>query len=172
MKTGTKLVIISVAVLCAAVAVFAFLNRENIAAKKEAQEGGFFYFYAGDEEHTVTMEDIEALSPSVIKANYKKNGKESETRYYSGVSLRSVAESLGIDVSGYSSAAFSAADGYASALTITEAMDGENCCIVIAMGGEPLGTKEGGGSGPFMMILPNDQFSQRWCKFLIEVRLK
>ena len=172
MSRGIKTVVIVTAALAAAVAVLAALNQKNIAPKKEAQERGVFFLYAGDEEYAVSMEDIEALSPYEIEANYKKSGKAPETRVYRGVSLRAVVDSLGIDASAYSSVSFSAADGYASALTIDEAMDGGNCYIVTAMGGEPLDTRENGGSGPFMMILARDQFSQRWCKFLLEVRLK
>jgi len=169
---GVLLVATVTAALTAAVIVLALLNRDNIAPKKEAQENGIFYIYADETEYAVTMDDIEALAPFNITANYKKSGQPPETRVYRGVSLKAVMERLGIDVSEFRSASFTAADGYASALTIAEAMDGDNCYVVTAMGGVPLGTKEDGGSGPYMMILANDQFSQRWCKFLLEVRLK
>jgi len=85
---------------------------------------------------------------------------------------KSVFDYLGIDYSSAKSVSFTAADGYASALTIAEALDEENCFIVFDEDGKPLGTKENGGSGPYMMILPNDQFSQRWCKFLLEIEIK
>ena len=160
------------ACLVVVVAVFAFLNRENIAGKKEAQESGIFFLNAGGEEFTVTMDDIEALSPFLITANYKKSGQDAETRMYRGVSLKSVVERMGVDYSRNASVSFIAADGYASALSITEAMDDSNCFIVIAEGDKPLGTRESGGSGPFMMIMAKDQFSQRWCKFLLEVNLQ
>jgi len=158
--------------LTAAVVVLALLNREYIAPKKEAQDAGVFFLHAGDKEYTVTMDDIEALSPFDIDANYKKSGQAPETKTYRGVSLKATVESLGIDPSAFQSVSFAAVDGYTSALTIDEAMDDGNCYIVVSMDGKPLGTKEDGGSGPFMMILAHDQFSQRWCKFLLEIKLQ
>jgi hypothetical protein len=105
-------------------------------------------------------------------ANYKKSGQAATNRTFQGVSLKAVVERMGIDYSRYVSVSFLAAAGYASALSIVEAMDDGNCYIVIAEENKPLGTRESGGSGPFMMILANDQFSQRWCKFLLEVNLQ
>ena len=169
---GSKLVAGIVIGLATAVVVLALLNRTNTVTKKEAQDNGSFSLFAGREEYTVVMGDIEALSPLDIEANHRKSGQASETRTYRGVSLKAVVERLGIDASRFQSVSFTAVDGYASALTIGEAMDGGNCYIVVAMDGEPLGTKDDGGSGPFMMILAHDPFSQRWCKFLLEVRLR
>ena len=172
MARGTKLVIVISVLLALIVAVFAYLNREYISVRKVAQDKGVFILRAGGEEFTVSVEDIFALSPVDISANYKTTGRAAETRTYQGVSLKTLIESLGLDYSGFSSVHFFAADGYASALTMAEAMDSGNCYIAVSLNNKPLGTKESGGSGPFMMIRPNDRFSQRWCKFLLEVTLQ
>ena len=172
MSRNTKIVMAAAAALLAAVAVFAWLNRGSVAEKKATQDSGTFLVTYGDIQYTVSMEDIEALDPRTIDANYKKSGKNPEPRQYTGVPLVSVFDFLGIDCSAASSVSFTAADGYASALPIADALDEESCYIIIAEGGAPLGTKESGGSGPFMMILALDQFSQRWCKFLMEVAVK
>ena len=153
-------------------AALAFLNMNYIAPKIAAQDAGFFYVYAGGEQYTVTMADIEALSPYNITANYKPSGKNPETRTYRGVPLKAVADSLGIDCSGFRSVSFTAADGYATALTLKDAIDGGDCYIAVALGGKPLGTRANGGDGPFMMLMAHDQYSQRWCKYLLEVRFK
>jgi DMSO/TMAO reductase YedYZ molybdopterin-dependent catalytic subunit len=172
MAKNTRIIITTVAVLTIIVAVFAFLNRESVLEKKLAQESGFFVVCAGEDEYTVAMEDILSLSPFAISANYKTTGRAAETRVYQGVSFKALMESMEIDYGDYTAAIFSAADGYVSALRMAEAMDEGNCYIVIGLGGEPLGTRESGGEGPVMMILANDRFSQRWCKYLLEVRLK
>ena len=172
MAKGTKIVIIVSAILAVIVAVFAWLNRDYIAMRSGAQESSVFFVSAGGEEFSVNMEDLTALSPADIPANYKTTGQDAETRVYQGVSLKEIIDYLEIDYSGFSSAHFFAADGYASALTIKEAMDSGKCFIAVSLDKKPLGTKEDGGSGPFMMILPGDRFSQRWCKFLIEVTLQ
>jgi len=159
-------------ILVLIVAVFARLNRDAILAVREAQENEAFVVRAGDNIFTVSMEDVESLSPADVSANYKTSGLAAETRLYQGVSLRLILEYLGIPLSDYTTAYFYAADGYASALTMEEAMDSDNCFIVISWDHQSLGTKENGGSGPFMMSLPRDRFSQRWCKFLLEIALR
>ena len=172
MTRSIKLVVGVIIVLTVLVVVFALLNQAYIAPKREALDNSIFFLYAGNEKYTVSMDDVESLPTSDIEANYKKSGQSPESRTYRGVSLKALVESLGVDASAYHTVSFTAADGYASALAIDEAMDDGNCYIVIEMGGEPLGTNEDGGSGPFMMILAHDTFSQRWCKFLLEVRLR
>ncbi|MDZ7837619.1 MAG: hypothetical protein U5N58_06515 [Actinomycetota bacterium] len=44
--------------------------------------------------------------------------------------------------------------------------------IAIEKDGQPLGDKDSGGSGPYQIIVKKDTFSQRWCKFLVELELK
>ena len=165
------MIILSV-LLAIVVAVFAWLNREYVSERREAQRGEVFFVRAGEEEFTISMEDITALSPADITTNYKTTGQAAETRVYQGVSLKAVLDSLAIDYLSFSSVYFFAADGYASSISITEAVDSGICFIAVALNNKALGTKESGGSGPFMMILPNDRFSQRWCKFLLEVTLQ
>ena len=172
MSRGTKATVVIASVLAVMAIVFARLNYRYVAPKANAQEAGVFFISAGEQEFPVTMDDLIALSPSDIRANYKPSGRKAETRTYQGVSLKTVIESLSIDYSGYKSVLFIAADGYASTVNLIEAMDDEGCYIVISHDGNPLGSKESGGVGPIMMILPNDRFSMRWCKFLLEAKLQ
>ena len=44
--------------------------------------------------------------------------------------------------------------------------------ICIAMDGRALGTKSSGGFGPYLMVIRNELFSQRWCKYIEEVALR
>jgi hypothetical protein len=168
---GAKLVIVTIIALAIVVAVFAALNREYTSPNREAQLSGNFYIYAGEEAYTVTLDSFEDLLPFDIDANYKTSGRVAETRMYRGVSLKSVIEGLGIDISAYKRVVFNGADGYASALKVDDAMDDGNCYIVNEMGGVPLGSIESGGTGPFMMILAHDRFSFRWCKYLMDIKL-
>ena len=171
-KRNALIIVAVLAALAVAVVVLAVLNKESVASKQDAQDRGVFYIYAGDAEYAVSLDDIEALGPFDIAANHKSSGNAAETQMYQGVSLKEVLASLQIDATKYGSVSFLAADGYASSLTVERALDENNCYIVTAMDGKPLGTRADGGSGPFMMILANDAFSQNWCKFLLEIRFK
>jgi Tfp pilus assembly protein PilE len=172
MKLNTRLVVITVIVLAVVAAISAYLNRDYVQFVKEAQARGEFVIRARGDEFAVSVEDIHALSPVDVRANYKITGFSAETRVYQGVSLKAVLDSLGIDYDECQSVLFTAADGYTSILRPARALDSENCYIVISEGGKPLGTLESGGTGPFMMILPSDRFSQSWCKYLLEVTLR
>jgi len=173
MSRNTKIVIIIIIILTVAAAILAFLNRENIAEKKAMQDSGAFIILSNGDKNIVAMDDIVSLNPRIIDANYKPSGNNTPVKkQYTGISLKSLFDYYDINYSSAKSVSFIAADGYASALPIADALDENNCFIVFEEEGELLGTKENGGKGPFMMILANDQFSQRWCKFLMEVKIK
>jgi len=161
-KKSTLAVIAVLAVLAIGVAVLAVLNGRQAMGKAASIYDTAFLVLAGDAEYQVTLAEIEDLGPRDIEANYKKSGREPETRTYRGAPFAEVLAMKGIDPAGFSSAVFSAADGYASALPMEKALDRENCFIVIDPGDE----------GPFRMILAKDEFSQQWCKLLTDVRLR
>ena len=172
MKKSTITVIAILAILAAGVSVFAVLNGQDADGKKHLQDSAEFIIIAGEAEYTVTMAEIKALQLQEIQANYKKNLKAAETRIYTGVPFAHVLRLKGIGTQGINTAVFTAADRYASSLPIAEALDEDNCFIVITENGQPLGKREDGGTGPFRMILAKDRFSQRWCSFLTDVTLK
>ncbi|MDR0531316.1 MAG: molybdopterin-dependent oxidoreductase [Oscillospiraceae bacterium] len=171
-KKSTIIVAAVLAALALGVAVLAVLNGKNAAAKQKLQSDAVFLIVAHGAEYRVSMEELQAMGPVAFEANYKKSGKAAETRAFTGVPFADVLRAKRIDTDGLKSAAFAAADGYASALPIEDALDGSNCYIAVSMNGEPLGTLESGGSGPFRMVMAHDPFSQRWCSFLTDVTLQ
>ena len=116
---------------------------------------------AGDNEYVVTMEDIIALKPIEVLA-YPKG----EERRFTGVSLISVFNMTGAQYSNMESVIFTAADGFDAMLTAEEALNINGTFIVIAEDGEPLGHYAQDGSGPFMVVLAEDPFPNRWVRNL------
>jgi len=162
LKKSSIAVIVVLAVLAVGVAVLAFLNGRVAAPRRQLRSDAVFLIIENETEHRVAMEDIESLEPREIRANYKKSGKDPEVRAYTGVPFAAVLRLKGIDTEGLRSAAFAAADGYSSILSMEEALDEENCFIVIDLGDD----------GPYRMILAQAQFSQSWCKLLTDITLK
>ena len=162
MKKSTIVVIAVIAALAIGVAVLAVLNGRDAAGKKQLREDAVFVIVAGDVEYRVTMEDFLSLEQREFEAIYKKSGKDPETRYFTGAPFAELLQLKGIDPAGFTVAAFGAADGYTSAITMEDALDAARCFIAA----------DDGADGPFRMILPLDQFSQRWCKLLTDVTLK
>ncbi|MCL2300651.1 MAG: hypothetical protein FWC27_10965 [Firmicutes bacterium] len=166
-KKSTIAIIALLVVLAAGVAVLAVLNGKEAAAKKQLRDDAVFLILDGRTQPEtmlakITMEEYLALNPVEFEANYKKSGKDPEKRSYTGVPFAAILELKGIDPAQFGSAVFAAADGYASAISIREALDESNCFIVA----------DDGGDGPFRMVLPKDKFSQRWCKLLTDVHLR
>ena len=162
MKKSTIVVVAVIAALAVGVAVLAVLNGRDAAAKKQLRDDAVFVILAGGTEYRVTMEEFLTLEQRAFEANYKKSGRDPETRYYTGAPFAEILQMKGIDPAGFDSAVFGAADGYASAISMERALDGEGCYIAA----------DEGGDGPFRMILPKEQFSQNWCKMLTDVTLK
>jgi len=161
-KKSTVAVISVIAALAVGVAVLAVLNGRDAAGKKELHRDAVFLIVAGETEYRVTMEEFLSLEQREFEANYKKSGRDPETRRYTGAPLAEILQMKEIDTAGFSGAVFGAADGYTSAISMEDALDAQRCFIAA----------DEGEDGPFRMILPKDQFSQRWCKQLTDVTLK
>ena len=169
MSRNTKIVVITSAALVIAAAVLAWLNMGNVAERRALQESGTFIVEAGGGQYAVSISDLEAIGPRVIEANYKTNLMPAVPKQYTGVSLANLLEYLGADITDAGNVRFFAADGYVSVAPAADALDGEKCFIVYMESGNPLGTMESGGMGPYMAIFINDLYSQRWCKYLLNV---
>jgi len=168
-----KIVLFIILGLAVIVGISAYLNRGNIKAKNESQESATISFKSnGSEAAKKDMNFIKSLDKSSFSANLKANGKQAVKHTYTGVPLKKVFEALKISLDGKSQVIVTAADGYASVLTVNEVNEDDNVYLAYEIDGKPLGTKKDGGSGPFEIIIRKDAFSQRWCKFVSEVELK
>ncbi|MCL2201182.1 MAG: hypothetical protein FWB75_04390 [Oscillospiraceae bacterium] len=164
---GTIAMIAAFAVLVAVVAVTAILNREAIEERMELQEAGEFLVTIGDETHSVSLGDLLNLSPVEVTSSPR-----GELRTFTGVPLVRILDFLSIDFSQTRTIVFTSLDGFATALGIEEAVDETNTFIVFEEDGQPLGTREEGGRGPYMVVVALDPFPNRWARYLMEVTLQ
>ena len=174
MKKRNIIIIITViAVLVIAVGILAFINAGNTEEKKMLEEEAIILIKsAGQKLGEVDMNLIRNIGLEDFSANLDTSDSEPEEHLYSGVLLNDVLAALGIDASGYSMVVAKAVDGYNVAFDASEIQEENNIYLVTMRDGKPLGTKSSGGSGPYQIIARKDAFSQRWCKFVIELELK
>ncbi len=165
MKKETKIIIAILVALLIGTVVLYFLNRPNTAVSEDEM----FVVLVWEESYEVNQAVLDEIGMQDIEANYDSSNTDGEIRNFAGVTFQQLMEHFGIDTSAYSSVTFKAIDSYTSGVDMAKAMDPQQCVIVSQEEGEPLGDKQSGGSGPFMMVLPQDQFSQQWCKYLAEV---
>ncbi len=168
-KKSAIIICVIVVILGAAVAIFASLNAGDVAYKKELEMSAIYEIKQGDTIAQVTMDDMLALSPVTVDAVLDTSTTDPTDVQFSGVELKKVLESKGIDFSGADSVEVRSLDGYTSAITADEIMMDDNVYICIAQGEESLKTKSEGGMGPYLMIIKSSSYSQRWCKFVQEI---
>jgi hypothetical protein len=174
MKKRNIIIIVAViAALAVTVGILAFLNSGNTEEKRMLEEEAIILVkYAGQKLGEIEMELVESIGPEDFNANLDTSDSEPEEHLYTGVLLNDILKALDIDMVDYSLVIAKAIDGYNVAFKAAEVLDESNIYLAIMRDGKPLGTKSSGGSGPYQIIVKKDAFSQRWCKFVIELELK
>lgn len=167
-----KKILTIIGALAVIVGVTAYLNLGDLAFKKESQENAVFLIKCGGQEAKVDMSLVKSLPKVDFEANIKKSGKDPVKHIFTGAPLRKIFEAVNVSFDGKEKVIVKAVDGYTSAITMDEAMQEDNVYIVYAIDNKPLGKKEDGGAGPFELVIKNDPFSQRWCKFVSEVEIQ
>lgn len=174
MKKKNLIIILSVvAVLVIVVGVMAILNSSSIRQRKEQQDSACIIIKRGGEEiANIDMEYISSAGEESFQADLDTSETDPEEHQYSGVPLIKVLDSLEINMDGVETVIVRALDGYTVAFDISEAKDEENMYIAYKIDGQYLKNKSQGGSGPYQIIVRKDPYSQRWCKFVMEIDLQ
>jgi hypothetical protein len=170
-----NIIIISsiVAILLIVMGITAFLNAGNVAEKKSLEEEAVIQVStAGNMIAEIDMDLVQGISPVDFSANLDTSDSGPREHIYTGVLLISILEELDINIKDYDTVIAKAIDGYTVAYEVVEVLDRDNIYLAIARDGEPLGSKNTGGSGPYQVIVRKDAFSQRWCKFVVGLELK
>jgi len=155
------------------VGVTAILNSSSIRQRKEQQDSACIIIKRGGEEiANIDMEYISSAGEESFQADLDTSETDPEEHQYSGVPLIKVLDSLGISLDGVEAAIVKALDGYTVAFDISEVKDEGSMYIVYKIDGQYLKDKSEGGSGPYQIIVRKDPYSQRWCKFVMEIDLK
>lgn len=152
--------------------VFGFMNRQYLKEKSFANENAQIIIKEGDIEKVLDYETIKTLGEVDFQAILDTSDTEPEEQTYTGVPLKNVIKVAGITLEDKKIVIVRAVDGYTVALSTEEVLDKDNVYLAYKINGEPLKSKSEGGSGPYQIIVRKDQFSQRWCKFVLEVEVK
>jgi len=174
MKKKNLIIIISViSVLVIVVGVTAFLNSKSARLKKEQQDSACITIKKGGEELVnIDMEYISSIGETDFQAYRDTSETEPESHQFTGVPLIKVLDSLEIGLDGVEAVMVKALDGYTVIFDVSEVADEENMYITYKIDGQYLKNKSEGGSGPYQIIVRNDPYSQRWCKFVMEIDLQ
>lgn len=173
MKHSNRIIGIVMVFLVCMVVLFAFLNRGNQAQKEELQEKEQFVISIdGKEQGRISKKQVEQMGVSEYTVTMDTSKTDPTDVVFEGVELKDILEQNKIKISDYKTIQAKALDGYSTAMTVEEVMKPDNVILCIKKDGKYLGTKGDGGMGPFLVIIREDSFSQRWCKYLEAVDLR
>ncbi len=154
--------------LAAGVALFALLNSQGLQSSSDDA----VTVRANDQTAVFDIDDLKTLPKTAFTANLDTNGQAPVEKTFGGVPLIDVLNRMGVDINGASQIVFKAADGYTAVALPEEVKEPGNVYVVYERDGEPSGTMAQGGTGPIEIVIKNDAFSQRWCKFLREIAIE
>ena len=171
-KKTMLIIIIAIAILAAAVAVFAILNVGDAGEKRQSQANATVTIVQGDRTAQLTLDDLMGYGKTKFSTMQDTSETDPEEKSFTGVPLATVLETMGFSLDGAAQVVFSAADGYTTVVTADEARDVQNVYLVYERDGKPSGTMKEGGSGPIEIVIAQDPFAQRWCKYLTEIEIQ
>ncbi|HSH34827.1 molybdopterin-dependent oxidoreductase [Schnuerera sp.] len=152
--------------------VFGLINRQMVKDNKEAHENAEIIIKEEEKESKLKFEDIVDLGEEEFTAVLDTSDSNPKEHNYTGVPLSNIIEEVKINMEDKKQVIIKGIDGYTVALSIKEVMDENNVYLAYKFNGKFLKSKEKGGSGPYQIIVRKDQFSQRWCKFVVELEVK
>ena len=173
-KTESKKTVLILALVLIALALATvILARINISDRRQIETAADEYFeiIADGDPIQIWREDVEGIGLREFSVVMNTSTGLSEQLACEGVSLKKLLEAHGVPFSRENSVVVIGEDGY-HARYLGKEVDDESIYIVISAQGEPLGTRRSGGMGPFMTVVRREQFAQRWCKYLIEIRVE
>lgn len=172
MTKQTKIIVSVLAVLAAIIAVLLLMSRSGRFLGAQTQEERTLIFTKSSEPIlTLTEEDIRALPSENIDATIRSSGARPRPAVYKGVEIHELLKAAGISETEISALVFNGADLYVTKVEARELTEYGNIYIVFECDGEPMKTRAEGGDGPYQVIVLDDYYSLRWCKYLSEVEI-
>lgn len=176
MKEGANLsnktIGIIILILVIILGVFALMNRELVKDKRGALEMAEIIVKGDEMESMIKFEDIVELGEVEFLATLDTSDTDPEDYSYTGIPLINLIEEVGISIADKRQVIVRGIDGYTVVFSIDEVMDEDNIYLAYKINDRYLDSRERGGSGPYQIIVKKDQFSQRWCKFVVELEIR
>ena len=168
-----KAIVSILVVLVIIIGVTAYLQRGDLAERRELMEKATFMVTFGEEQVIHEMADIRGLGETEFTAILRGGGRPGREYTFTGVPLRNLIVGIGeVNLADVGMFVVKSADGFTVAFTSEEIMAEDNIYIVYKQNGEPLGTRADGGTGPYRIVVRQDPFAMRWARYAVELELK
>lgn len=147
-------------------------GRDDIEERRELLATKTINFTINQETTSLSLDDITQMDNMTINTILRSSAAAPREVSFIGLPLGKVLETVDADVfSAGNTVVLRAIDGYSVALSAAEVQQENNVFLIYADAktNQYLAPQDEGGDGPFMTIVAQDQFGQRWVKYLIEV---
>jgi hypothetical protein len=170
MSRANRAILIAVVALLAAIPPLAYLNRGDAALKRALQESRRFLLKVeGETAAVVGLQDLLDMEVGNFTTRLSTSASAPRDADFQGVELRLIYEHFGVDVSEAAVYDVRGLDGFHSPLAASEVAAERAIYICFAMDGDILPDSGNGGWGPFLMVVRDAPFAQRWCKYVEEI---
>ena len=168
-----KKLLLVIGILAAFTLVLGYLNMKSM--NTTANEDGTITFLYGESTAKLSFDEITALEHHEFKATEDTSTSGPASRKFKGVLLKDALNKASITnetIKSSSKVIIKGLDGYVIAMAPDEVLADKSVYLAFEKNGKPLGNMRNGGSGPIQLIAVSDSFSQRWCKYVIEVSIE
>ena len=164
MKKARKNIFIAILFLCAVVLII--INRHSTQAQIDMAAEHQLAFVINGQEKVYGYDDTSADYTTFDTQMKRKNGDVFD-KNYSGIPMATILEDMGIDITDSVDIRVVCADNYEIQLTASEILAEGNIYLITKENGEKLAESD----GPFMLVINNDEFSTRWAKNVVQVKV-
>lgn len=167
------LIVVGIIVVLSAIIYFSLkLSQKSIEERKKTLENAEIVLVFGEEEKILNIDTIGAIGKEEFEAVLDTSTTDASLHKYTGVELKDVFSHFNIEIDDKKAVILTGVDGYSVAYSIDDVLEDSNIYIAYMEDGKYLGTRKDGGRGPYESIIASDQFSNRRCKWLIEIEVK
>lgn len=163
MKNNKKVFAI---IFFAVAVVLIILNRHSTQAQIDMAGKMQLSFTVKGTEKVYCYDENHAEFKSFDTQMKRKNGDVYD-KNYSGIPMMAILDDMGVAVNDKLTVSAVCADQYEIHLTADEIMAENNIWLITQENGEKLADTD----GPFMLVINNDEFSTRWAKNVVRVKI-
>lgn len=164
MKKNFKTIITVIAVLL--IAVLVVINRNSVKEQEEMADKMQLSFIVNGGEKIYYYDETSADYINFDTQMKRKNGDVFD-KTYSGIEMAVILKDIGVTLSQNTDIHIVCADNYEIRLSADEILEKGNIYLITKENGNKLAEAD----GPFMLVINNDEFSTRWAKNVVQVKV-
>ena len=168
-KRNVLIIVLVIVVLIAAIVVLALLNRPAVATPT----GSVTVYRGGVEVKTFSYEEIAAMPYQEVYKEIVSSSHDDVAGTFRGVWLHQLLDAADPALrDGAKQVVATSEDAFKAAYTAEDVYDYDDVLLVYLLDGQGLGTLAEGGTGPYRIIILDDEFGNRSAKYVNQIEVR